>query len=360
MAEGLGRRGHLGGLERVRGRAREVLRARDAALPVGRAAHRPPEELLGGRRRRPLPPPHRPPRAAPDGLRRVRPERREPRDQDRPAPARVHRGVDRRVPPPVPGLGDLDRLDARVRHPRAALLPLDAVDLPAAVRARAGLPQGGGGQVVPEGPDRAGQRAGDRRALRALRHAGRGPPARAVVLQDHRLRRPPARGHAGDRVAAARPDDAGELDRPLGGGRGGLPLRGAGHRLPGVHDPPGHAVRRHLLRDGARAPRRLPDERLAGGARVREPGAERVGRGARLRAQGEDRRAARPDGHQPGQRRADPGVRGRLRADGVRHRRDHGRPGARRARLRVRDGVRPADPRGSSRATSCPTPATAR
>ena len=30
-------------------------------------------------------------------------------------------------------------------------------------------------------------------------------------------------------------------------------------------------------------------------------------------------------GHQPGQRRADPDVRGRLRADGVRHRRDHGR-----------------------------------
>ena len=29
-------------------------------------------------------------------------------------------------------------------------------------------------------------------ALRALRHAGRGQPARAVVLQDHRLRRPPA------------------------------------------------------------------------------------------------------------------------------------------------------------------------
>ena len=40
--------------------------------------------------------------------------------------------------------------------------------------------------------------------------------------------------------------------------------------------------------------------------------------------------------HQPRQRRADPDVRRRLRADGVRHRRDHGRPGPRRARLRVR------------------------
>ena len=93
----------------------------------------------------------------------------------------------------VPLVGDLDRLVARVRHPRAALLPLDAVDLPAAVRARAGLPQGGGGQLVPEGRDRARQRAGHRRPLRALRHAGRGAPARAVVLPHHRLRRPPAR-----------------------------------------------------------------------------------------------------------------------------------------------------------------------
>ena len=51
--------------------------------------------------------------------------------------------------------------------------------------------------------------------------------------------------------------------------------------------------------------------------------------------------------HQPGQRRADPDVRRRLRADGVRHRRDHGRARPRRARLRLRDEVRPADPRAS-------------
>ena len=62
------------------------------------------------------------------------------------------------------------------------VLPLDAVALPAPVRARARLPQGGRGQVVPEGPDRPGQRAGDRRALRALRHHRRGQAAGAVVL----------------------------------------------------------------------------------------------------------------------------------------------------------------------------------
>ena len=108
-------------------------------------------------------------------------------------PRDVDREVDRRLPAPVPLVGHLDRLVARVRHPRAALLPLDPVDLPAAVRARPGLPQGGRGQLVPEGRHGARQRAGHRRPLRALRHAGRGAPARAVVLPHHRLRRPPAR-----------------------------------------------------------------------------------------------------------------------------------------------------------------------
>ena len=75
-----------------------------------------------------------------------------------------------RVPAPVPLVGRLDRLAARVRHARAALLPLDPVDLPEALRARARLPQAGAGQVVPARPDRAGERAGDRRRLRALRH----------------------------------------------------------------------------------------------------------------------------------------------------------------------------------------------
>ena len=58
----------------------------------------------------------------------------------------------------------------------------------------------------------------------------------------------------------------------------------------------------------------------------------------------EDRRAARPHGDQPRQRRAHPDVRRRLRADGVRHRRDHGRARPRPARLRLREDLRPADP----------------
>ena len=208
-------------------------------------------------------------------------------------------------------------------------------------------------QVVPQRPDRARQRAGHRRALRALRPPGRGAPARAVVLPHHRLRRPPARRPRHDRVARARQDDAAQLDRALGGRGGHLPQRGAGHRLPGLHDAPGHALRRDVLRHGARAPRRLPARRGhragAGGPRVRQPRADRVQRGARRRRPREDRRLPGPPRHQPRQRRAPADVRRRLRAHGVRDRRDHGRARPRRARPRVRAQVRPAHPRGRRR-----------
>ena len=74
-----------------------------------------------------------------------------------------------------------------------------------------------------------------------------------------------------DRLAAERGGDAGELDRPLRGRARGLPLRRQRRRLRGVHHPPRHPVRRHLLRHGPRAPRRAHAQRLAGGARLREP-----------------------------------------------------------------------------------------
>ena len=161
------------------------------------------------------------------------------------------------------------------------------------------LPRRGASPVVPEGRDGARQRAGRRRPLRALRHAGRAAQARAVVLPDHRLRGAPARRLRPARVLArARDHDAAQLDRALRGRRGRLPLRGAGPRLPGLHHPPRHPLRRHLLRPRPRAPRAgAPGRRHAGrggGARVRQPGRPRVGRGARRRGPREDRRAAGP------------------------------------------------------------------
>ena len=286
MAEGVGRRAHLGGLERRGARPLHGVRARDAALPVGRAAHRASQELLARRRRRALLAPFGPSRASSDGLRRLRTARREPRDQERTAPARGHRGGHRPVPGAVPALGHLDRLDPRVRHPRAALLPLDAMAVPAPVRARSGLPQGGGGQLVSQGPDGSGQRAGHRRPLRALRHGRGGAAARAVVLPHHRVRRAAARRPRDGRMASARGGHAGALDRSLRRRRGRVPLRGAGNRLPGVHHAPGHAVRGHVLRHGAGAPRRVPPQRLSRGTRVRQPRAARDARGARRRERG--------------------------------------------------------------------------
>ncbi len=203
---------------------------------------------------------------------------------------------------------------------------------------------------MPGRRDRARQRAGHRRPLRALRQPGRGAPARAVVLPHHGLRRPPAGRPRGHPLAHARQDDAAQLDRPLRGRRGHVRRSRERRGVPRLHHPPGHAVRRDVLRDGARAPRRAPAGRRhgarAGRARLRQQGADGVQRRAQRHRPHEDRRPARPQRHQPRQRRADPDVGRRLRADGVRHRRDHGRAGPRRARPRLRDDVRPADPQG--------------
>ena len=145
VAAGLGRGEDLGGRQprpaRLRRLEAEVLRAGDAALPLGRAPRRPPQVLRGRRRDRPLPPPPRLRGDPPDGLRLLRPAGREQRDQDRRAAAGGDRALDRVLPAPVPRVGDLDRLVARARHPHARVLPLDPVDLPAAVRARPRLPR---------------------------------------------------------------------------------------------------------------------------------------------------------------------------------------------------------------------------
>ena len=355
VAGGLGRREDLAGAQPgrpgLRPRQAEGLRARDAALPVGGAARRPSQGLFGRRCDRPLPAAQRLWRPAADGLRRLRPAGREPRDPDRRASAGLDRALDRQLPRAVPGLGHLDRLEPRDRHPRARVLPLDPMDLPAALRGRPRLPHRRPGPVVSEGSDRARQRAGHRRALRALRDPGGAEEARSVVLPDHRLRRPPARRFRPARVVArARRHDAAQLDRSFGGGRGGLPLRRAQPRLPRLHHPSGHALRRDLLRARPRASAARSVDRgnrqRRGGRRVRRRRPPAVDRRARGRRSREDRGPAGANRDQPGQRRADPDVRRRLRPDGVRDRRDHGGPGPRPARLRVRAQVRPSDPAG--------------
>ncbi len=201
--------------------------------------------------------------------------------------------------------------------------------------------------MVPRRSDRAGERAGDRRPLRALRKPGGAAQPGAVVLPDHRVRGPPPGGFRRLGVMAGeRHHDAAQLDRTLRGCPGHVPLRGAGHRLPGVHDSPGHPVRgdvlRHLARtSGDRSPGRRHRER-GGGPRLRRRGSSRERSRARSGRPREDRRRACADGDESGQRRGDPDFRRRLRADGVRDRGDHGSARSRRARLRLRPQVRPA------------------
>ena len=199
--------------------------------------------------------------AAADGVRRVRPAGGERRDQGRRASAHRHRAqhrLDSRADAPH-GLGD--RLGPRDLDRRPGLLPLDAVALPALLREGPRLPQGGAGQVVPERPDRARQRAGDRRPLRALRRRGRGEDPDPVVLPDHRLRRRAAGRDGRPRgLARPRPDDAAQLDRPLARRPRRLQRRRERGGAAGLHDAARHAVRGDVLRAGTRE----PDGRAAG------------------------------------------------------------------------------------------------
>ena len=170
-----------------------------------------------------------------------------------------------------------DRLGPRARDARAGVLPLDAVALPPLLRARPRVPQGRAGQLVPERPDRARERAGDRRALRALRRARRGEEPRAVVLPHHRRTRTRCSTRwSCSSLARARADDAAQLDRPLGRRRGRLPRRRQlRRRHPRLHDAARHALRRDVLRARARASAgrraRRRDRARGGGARLRAP-----------------------------------------------------------------------------------------
>ena len=129
-------------------------------------------------------------------------------------------------------------------------------------------PQDAQGELGPGRPDRARQRAGDRRPRLALRRARRAARAAGMGVQDHRLRARPARGawHARALAGEGAPD-AGELDRPLGRPAG--PFRDGRRHAPeghdidrGVHHAARHAVRRELHRASRpiiRWPRRSRD-----------------------------------------------------------------------------------------------------
>ena len=235
-------------------------------------------------------------RAAPDGLRRVRPAGREPRDQDRRAPAR--RRPPRRSPrSSASSAHGASRSTGRASSPphdpsyyrwtQWIFLQLFEPAWPTARRPPVNWCPNDQTVLANEQVDADGhcERCGD---------LGRGAPARAVVLPHHRLRRAAARrprrrstGPSASRRCSATGSAARE-----GAEVDASAARSSGIDYPGLHDPARHAVRRDLLRDGARAPRRGAPRRRhrarARGARVRQRArSTETQRGAR-------RRRARP------------------------------------------------------------------
>ena len=208
-------------------------------------------------------------------------------------------------------------------------------------------------KLVPDRPDGARERAGDRRPLRALRRRGRGQEPDAVVLQDHRLRRRAARRDGTARaLAGARPDDAAQLDRPLRGcARSIFRVDGSARTMPVFTTRPDTLFGATFFVLAPEHPARRAADSAPDGecARVRI----RACRGAHGRSSA---RRREKDGVFTGRYAVNP-VNGEAIpiwvADYVlmelRHGRDHGRAGARRARLRLRRQVRAADPARSSR-----------
>ena len=159
-------------------------------------------------------------RAAPDGLGRLRPAGRELRHQDGRAAARHHRTQHRHLPPADgPDLALL-RLEPRDRELQPRLLQVDAVVLPADVRARSGLPGHRPQWWCPVDKTILANEQVENGPLLALRQRGDQGRSRAVVLRYHRVCAAAARRPGDDRLAREDQADAGELDRPQRGRRG--------------------------------------------------------------------------------------------------------------------------------------------
>ncbi len=133
-----------------------------------------------------------------------------------------------------------------------------------------------------------------------------------------------------------------------GSPRGRLPATARRERAADLHDPGRHALRGDLHGDcpGASAFAAVDRPRAGRGrGRILPAGGPQERPRPHRPGQGEDRRLHWLLCDQPGQRRGDSDLGGRLRAHQLRHRRDHGCAGARHPRLRFCQAIRPADSR---------------
>src|SRR5438034_6951597 len=171
-----GRRGAVAGAVGARAHQRARLGPATPAVPQ---PHDVPLSLRGGTARgehvrvhrrghlRPVQAAARLRRVRADRVRRVRHSFRELRALGRHAPGEAHPPEHRDVPPPAEALRRHVRLASRALDHRPPLLQADAADLLAAVQGGDRLPEEGGGELVSEGHERGGERAGDQWLLRA-------------------------------------------------------------------------------------------------------------------------------------------------------------------------------------------------
>ena len=331
----------------------EAVRPRHVPLPVGcRTPCRPPGGLHRHRHILALLQDARLQRASSDGIRLLRPSRRELRHQDRHAPQGDHQEEHRELHPPDKEPWHVLRLGPRDQHLRGGLLPLDAVDLPPALQEGSRLRGAHPDQLVSLLQDGTCQRGGQGRHVRALRHPRRAQEHQAVDAEDNRLRRRASQGSGRTRLARIGQADAAQLDRQERRRRGLLRPGGHGREARGIHHPLRHALRRHLHGHSPGAPPcGQADHERSEGRRggVRQAGQPQERPRQDRPCKGEDRRLLRQLRHQPGQRQEDPHLDRGLRPDQLRHRRNHGRARPRHEGLGVRQEVRPSDRRGPER-----------
>ena len=287
-------------------------------------------------------------RAASDGLGRLRHAGRERRHGAQ-GPSR---GVDlrkhRRDEKAAQIDGAVARLEPRDRDLRPGLLQASAENVPRFFVRRPGRAQAVESELGSGRPDRARQRAGDRRPRLALRRAGRAARTDAMVLRHHQIRRTPARRARYARPLARKsPADAEELDRPLRRPPGPFRARcqddAAGReRIGSLHHAAGHAVRRQIHGAGARS-----SAGRGGGGEKSEACPIHRGmpaprhRAGRDRDRREDGFRYRDQSHPPVRQVVDAaGLCREFHRHGLRHRRHFRLPGARSARPRLRQQIR--------------------